>query len=215
MRRALVAVLLGSLALLVSPTPAFAHAEMTSSTPRNGAQLTSAPKSIIITFGEAVELETAAIVDRNGVVLPSQSVISGARLTVTPKSALAKGMFAVTWQVLSDDGHHVAGAISFTVATANTAGKPASLSLTPAVKAQISAPFVGYRTITFTSTAKSGEVLLSSPTLPGPITWQVTGNGRLAKASGVVPFPGSWGIEASLLSGQTDFVVVKGSQSFG
>jgi methionine-rich copper-binding protein CopC len=214
MRKALVAVLLGSLALLVSPTPAFAHAELVTSSPRNGSQLLLAPRNITLTFGEDVALDTAQILDQSAVVVPATAVLSGSRLTVTPSEKLANGRYAVSWQVTSEDGHVVAGAIAFTIKVANPPGQPTTLALLPAIKARISSPQVGARTITFASKAKSGEVLLTNDALPGPITWRVTGNGKLAKASGVIPFAGTWAIEASLFAGALDFVVAKGTQTF-
>ncbi len=214
MRKALVAVLLGSLALLVSPTPAFAHAELESSSPRNGSQLTVAPKTITLTFGEEIALAAAQILDQSGNQVPARAAASGQRLTLIPEDPLPSGRYAVGWQVTSADGHAVAGAISFTIAIANPPGKATTLVLKPAVAARVSAALVGARTITFASKAKSGEVLLTNAALPGPITWRITGNGKLAKASGVIPFAGTWAIEASLFAGALDFVVAKGTQTF-
>lgn len=214
MRKALAAVLLSSLALLVSPAPAFAHAELESSSPRNGSQLTATPKNITLTFGEDIALTAAQILDQSGNEIPAEAAASGSRLKFIPKQPLPNGRYAVGWRLTSADGHVLAGAISFTVNIANLPGKATSLVLKPAVAARVSASLVGARTITFASKAKSGEVLLTNAALPGPITWRITGNGKLAKASGVIPFAGTWNIEVSLFAGALDFVVAKGTHTF-
>ncbi len=214
MRKALAAVLLGSLALLVSPTPAFAHAELVTSSPRNGSQLLVVPKNITLNFGENVSLVKAQILDQTGATVPSTASLAGSHLTVTPNWSLPNGRYSVSWQVTSDDDHTVAGAIAFTVKIGNPRGKPTALALIPAVKAHVSAAAVGARTITFVSKAKSGEVLLTNDALPGPITWRVTGDGKIARASGVIPIAGVWTIEASLFAGAIDFLVAKGTQTF-
>ena len=119
MRKALAAVLLGSLALLVSPTPAFAPAELVTSSPRNGSQLLVVPKTITLNFGENVSLVKAQILDQTGATVPSTASLAGSHLTVTPNWSLPNGRYSVSWQVTSDDDHTVAGAIAFTVKIGN------------------------------------------------------------------------------------------------
>ena len=84
MRLALVAAVLGSLALLVNPTPAFAHADVQVSSPRNGAELSVAPKKVVITFTEAVTSATWHAISDDG------HLISGA-LAFTVGKATPRG----------------------------------------------------------------------------------------------------------------------------
>ncbi len=213
MRRALGAVLLGSLILLVSPAVAHAHADVTSSIPRNGAVVTTAPATITVTFGEPVTLDTQkpAIVNGAGVSLESTATMSGTRLIITPSRALSQGNYAVTWHVVSDDGHPVAGAISFTVGKPGPRGAKVAITTTPAVGTVLNGRRTGPLTVTFARAATSGEVVWTNPALPEPIIWKVTGSGRTASATGVLPVAGTWTMTADLVGKDYSIVVVKGS----
>lgn len=213
MRRALGAALLGSLIIMVNPAVAHAHADVTSSSPRNGAQVASAPKVITVTFGEPVTLDDQkpAIVNNAGAVVPSSATMSGTRLTVTPSRSLARGSYAVTWHVVSDDGHPVSGAISFTVGKPGPRGPRIALSTTPAVPTVLSGSRSGPLTVTFAHPATSGEVEWTNPHLLEPITWHVVGAGRTSSASGVLPVAGTWTMTATLEGKDYSIVVLKGS----
>jgi methionine-rich copper-binding protein CopC len=207
-----VAAVLGSLVLLVNPTPAFAHADVHASSPRNGAQLKVAPKSIVITFSEDVTLGAKAptILGNTGAAVASTSAINGPRLTVTPLKPLGRGVSTVTWHVVSDDGHPVAGAIAFTVGSSGPRGQRISLVTMPRVPTSLNGNQPGSLTVTMATTARSGEVEWTSPTIPEPIVWRISGNGRTAKASGVLPLPGVWTMVATLMTQNYSVIVVKG-----
>lgn len=213
MRRALGAALLGSLIIMVSPAAAHAHADVTSSNPRNGAQLAVAPATITITFGEPVTLDAQrpAVVNSAGVTLPSTATLSGTRMILTPSRALSRGNYAVTWHVISDDGHPVAGAISFTVGKPGPRGTKVALTTTPAIGTVLSGRRTGPLTVTFAHAATSGEVEWTNPALPEPLTWAVTGSGRSATATGVLPVAGTWTMTADLVGKDYAIVVLKAS----
>ncbi len=206
------AAVLGSLILLVNPTPAFAHADVHASSPRNGAQLVSAPKSIVITFSEDITLGAQAptILSKTGTVLASTSAVNGPRLTVTPMKPLGRGVTSVTWHVVSDDGHPVAGAIAFTVGSSGPRGQRISLVTMPRVATSLNGNRAGSLTVTMVTKARSGEVEWTSPAIPEPIVWRVSGNGRTATARGVLPLPGVWTMEATLMTQDFSVIVVKG-----
>jgi hypothetical protein len=168
---------------------------------------------INVTFGEPVTLDEQepAIVDKAGIVVPSTATMSGTRLTVTPSRSLARGSYAVTWHVVSDDDHPISGAISFTVGTPGPRGSKVALSTTPAVPTVLSGRRSGPLTVTFAHPATSGEVEWTNPRLLEPITWHVVGAGRTSSASGVLPVAGTWTMTATLEGKDYSIVVIKGS----
>ncbi len=118
------------------PTTAWAHGALRRSEPAEGAHLTVAPRSLRLTFTEAVELNFA----RLALSGPDGAVALGA-LTLAPDSStvlvapvtgsLAAGAYTVAWQVAGEDGHPVRGQIRFMIApgaqglAAAPAGPPA------------------------------------------------------------------------------------------
>jgi len=213
MRLALVAAVLGSLALLVNPTPAFAHADVQVSSPRNGAELSVAPRKVVITFTEAVTLDSVAprLVDGAGRTVPSTTVMAGTVLTITPAKALASGITSATWKVISDDGHPISGALAFTVGKPTPRGQRTSIVTMPRIVTTLSGDRQGRLTLTMASRAKSGEVTWTSEAMPEPIIWTITGNGTTAKASGVLPLAGTWRMSAMLVTSSAEMVMPTGS----
>ena len=212
MRLAFVAAVLGSLALLVNPTPAFAHADVHTSSPRNGAQLTVAPKKIVVTFSEDVTLDAQApsLLDQDGRTLASNATIAGPVLTITPAKPLARGITTATWHIVSDDGHPMAGAIAFTIGTATPRGQRTPVTTMPRIATTLSGDLAGPLTVTMVSKARSGEVTWTSDALAEPIIWRLTGNGSAAKASGVLPFAGAWTMRAMLITSSSEMVMPSG-----
>ncbi len=108
-----------AIGLIVGAGPAAAHADLESTSPAAGTQLTSEPASVVLTFNEAVSLPARAII-----VLDSQSNRVDTGATTQPggnESAAAVGLrtglpdasYLVVWHVISDDGHPVSGNFTF------------------------------------------------------------------------------------------------------
>lgn len=105
-------------------SPAAAHAELLSITPANGAQLTSPPTKVQMTFSESVNLIEGGIrlVNDSGATVPtSEPTVRGSTLTWPMPAELPKGAYVITWRVVSSDGHPVSGASSFGIGTAAVA----------------------------------------------------------------------------------------------
>jgi methionine-rich copper-binding protein CopC len=211
MRKALVAAVLGSLLLLVSPAPAYAHADLIRSTPSNGSVIAKAPSTIRITFSEAVTLDDSSILDSSGSVEPSKGSMNGAVLTLTPASTLRPGITTALFTVTSDDGHQVDGAISFVIGKAPTRGAAQRLNTSPAIVTTLSGSHPGALTATFANKATSGEVMWTSPSLKGSLTWPVHAQGKTSQALGVLPFAGSWTMQATLISSKGALVITTGT----
>ncbi len=99
--------------------PASAHAELVDSDPAEGAVLATAPDTVTLTFNEAVRLtsQQIAVYDAQGEPVTSISGANGAVVTVdlAASADLPDGTYVVSWNVLSGDGHPIAGALTFAV----------------------------------------------------------------------------------------------------
>jgi copper transport protein len=119
--------LLATLAVLLSllfATPAAAHAELLSTTPANGDQLTRPPSEIQMTFSESVNLvdDGIRLVGHVGATVPTPEPTVDAQTVTWPMPAdLPEGPYIVTWRVVSSDGHPISGAFSFGIGTAAAA----------------------------------------------------------------------------------------------
>jgi copper transport protein len=109
---------------LLFASPAAAHAELVNITPANGAQLTSPPTEVRMTFTESVNLveDGIRLVNHVGATVATPDPTVRGRTIIWPMPAkLPEGPYVVTWRVVSSDGHPVSGAFSFGVGTAAVA----------------------------------------------------------------------------------------------
>ncbi|RCS61202.1 copper resistance protein CopC [Microbacterium sp. JB110] len=122
----LVAVLLGVLLAVGTGTlSASAHAELLGTTPEEGAMLEEAPSHAELRFNEPVQLIDGAIRLFPGdgstpLVLEARTVDS--TVTINLPDDLADGSYALSYRIVSADGHPIGGAIAFQIG----AGTPTS-----------------------------------------------------------------------------------------
>ncbi|MGK5698310.1 copper resistance CopC family protein, partial [Streptomyces sp. URMC 128] len=118
-RRALLLLLLTPLLYILAGAPqaAFAHTELVSSSPKDGADLKKAPGHLTLTFDEAVDLDDIRVLTVDGDRLPvSRSPRGGADAVRVALPAKEHGKLAVTWSVVdAEDGHASSGRIAFTI----------------------------------------------------------------------------------------------------
>ncbi|PKH43413.1 copper transport protein [Nocardioides alpinus] len=117
---ALVAAALVALALVLgNGAAASAHAELVETDPAEGSVVETAPETVTLTFSEAVRLtsQEIAVYDAQGEPVASTAGASGEEVTVdlTGAADLPDGTYVVSWNVLSGDGHPIAGALTFSV----------------------------------------------------------------------------------------------------
>ena len=210
MRKVIATAVLGSLIVLASATSASAHADMDASNPANGAVIAKAPTTIKLTFSEPVALNTVQLLDAQAKPVPSNAKVSGASVIVTPTTALPQGAVSTQWNVTSDDGHVVTGAVSFIIGRSPATGKPVAVATLPKVPTTLSGSKPGQLSISFTTRMSSGSVVWSNPSLAGPITWNATGNGHKVTAEGVLPFPGQWTMQSTLVGKNGSVLVTNG-----
>jgi copper transport protein len=121
-----VAAALVALALvLLGAAPAAAHAELVDTDPDEGAVVETAPSTVTLTFSEPVRLTSQEIVvyDSAGDPVPATAGANGTdvRVDLAGAADLADGTYVVSWNVLSDDGHPISGALTFSVGSPSAA----------------------------------------------------------------------------------------------
>jgi len=123
LRRAL-ALVLAALALALSALVAGAgiadaHAVLESTTPEQGSELTAAPTSVTLTFGEDVTVgpRSLAVINSAGDRVDDAHVTHpggrGDAVAIGLRSGLPKGSYSVVWRVVSADSHPVSGVFSY------------------------------------------------------------------------------------------------------
>ena len=139
MTRAWPAVLLfaAALWLMLASSPARAHASLVRSEPANASVLAQAPGAVTLSFNEDVTPTRIQIVEPDGRgIAPRAAHADGATLTVA-LPPLGEGSHAVSWHVISTDGHPVSGVLAFSVGTASARPAPASGPMPGALAAVI------------------------------------------------------------------------------
>jgi copper transport protein len=120
MRRA--ALLAVALAALAAPASALAHASLVREQPGLRQRLPAAPKEIVLTFDQPVDLVSDAVevLNEKGVDLAGAArVVKTRRELVAPiPRTLPTGAYTVRWRALSSDGHVVSGVYTFGVRAA-------------------------------------------------------------------------------------------------
>ena len=104
-----------ALLLLLTATPAFAHAKLVGSDPAANANIKS-PAMIKLTFSESLEpaFSTASLSDSAGKTLPVPKSVGGATITLLP-IGLKPGAYRVNWQAVGHDTHKLSGSFGFKV----------------------------------------------------------------------------------------------------
>jgi copper transport protein len=112
-------------ALGIGARVASAHASLLSTSPSAGEVLDEAPAEVLLVFDEGVDLRLGEVrlldgsgADVGGVGDAEHPNGDGTRVAATVPD-LADGSYIVSWKVVSDDGHPIAGAFTFQVGDVN------------------------------------------------------------------------------------------------
>lgn len=108
-------ILLATVFFVLLPLQALAHAQLRGAVPGSGAILDAAPAEVILTFNEPIAPLQARLFGPDGSVQDAESRAHGPDLIVTMPGGLAQGTHALSWRVVSDDGHPVGGTHVFSV----------------------------------------------------------------------------------------------------
>ncbi len=125
-RRIAAGLTLAAIATLAIATPASAHDQLISSTPATDEQLATPPESITMTFsGDLLVLDESLtgavvlVVDESGKDWVAGDVtVEGRTITAALAPEMPTAGYQVRWQVVSEDGHPIAGVVPFTVGDA-------------------------------------------------------------------------------------------------
>lgn len=106
--------------------PALAHADLASSTPKDGARLDTPPTTVELTFTEGLVQAKSSIrlVGPDGEVGTAKPARDGAKVIRLEDLALGPGEYTVKWTAGADDGHVERGTIRFTVTGAAPTSTP-------------------------------------------------------------------------------------------
>jgi methionine-rich copper-binding protein CopC len=116
-------------------TPAYAHAELTASTPAKGASLAAAPARVSLTFNEPVRLgaDPISVTGPGNVAWTvGKPTVAGAKITAPVQPTGPAGRYTLAYQVISADGDTVTGSVPFTLTTpaASTSTAPTTTTST-------------------------------------------------------------------------------------
>lgn len=134
MRALLLLLLLFAIAL---PGEATAHAALLATEPADGAVLEHLPPSFTLTFNEPVSPTALTMIGPAGQSLPlAAATLAGDAVTVPAPAVTATGTYALSWRVISSDGHPVGGTVVISVGAASrpgTAARPEAIDWPVAV----------------------------------------------------------------------------------
>lgn len=140
--RALGPVLLAVLLVGAGAAPASAHATLVSSDPAEGEVLPNSPGEVRFTFDEPVSLvaDGVQVFDADGEPVPATGSARDEIVVAEIPDELADGTYVVTWRIVSNDGHPVAGSLTFAIGTPSATVEPPKVGATtahPAVSAAV------------------------------------------------------------------------------
>jgi copper transport protein len=114
------------LSALCFATAALAHATLVAAEPADGAVVAQAPKMVHLRFNEAVTPAVINLIDAEGKTRDDiTSHVAGPSVFVTLPETLPRGTQIVSYRVVSQDGHPVAGSLLFSIGevTRETSGQ--------------------------------------------------------------------------------------------
>src|SRR5258705_13380526 len=118
---------LASLAALLSAlciaSAAWAHATLLSSEPADGSVLTLPPKVVQLHFNESVAPAVIGVIDAGGKARDVATRAAGQSVLIVLPDDLPQGTQIVSYRVVSQDGHPVAGSVGVSIG-AVTGGAP-------------------------------------------------------------------------------------------
>jgi copper transport protein len=109
-------IILPILLWLCMAVTAHAHASLHMTEPRDGSVVAVAPASIKLFFSEPVSPTRLMITMPDGSSAALERFVANGRVVeIEPPADPAKGTYLVSWRVVSEDGHPVAGTIVFSI----------------------------------------------------------------------------------------------------
>jgi copper transport protein len=178
-------------ALPTSPSAAFFHASLRSSSPAAGSRLDRAPAQIRLVFSEEIEpsLGSIRLIDPTG--RATQLAASGdprdvSALVAAAPAGLSNGIYHVEWRIVSEDGHPMNGSFEFTIAASVGASAPSAAALSAPTRIPETTAVLPPSAPAAASTAQSPSALEGALVLPAVL--RGLGMGTLAALAGLLGF---------------------------
>ncbi|MHC2334365.1 copper resistance CopC/CopD family protein [Bradyrhizobium sp. USDA 4454] len=123
--KASLAALLSALFLVLClATSAHAHAVLIGAEPADGSVVTEAPKTVVLRFNEAVAPTAVSFLDAAGKPRDVAFRAADQSVMVTLPAGLPQGTQVVSYRVVSQDGHPVAGSLLFSIGVVTGSAAP-------------------------------------------------------------------------------------------
>ncbi|WP_271199201.1 copper resistance protein CopC [Methylopila turkensis] len=191
MRDRAAAYVVAAVLLLVSASAAFAHASLVRAEPADGSVSAAAPARVALVFSEPVSpIALRLIAPDGGAETLERFAVKGTTLEIQPPAGLTPGTYALSWRVVSEDGHPVGGTVAFSIGAPSASGAPAAEAADGAVRAAIWAAKVAFYAALFFGVGGAFAVAwLGAPSRSGARV------AAAAMAAGVVVAPLSLGLQ--------------------
>ncbi len=121
--RILLALLLTAMCIALGPRDAQAHATLITAEPADGAVLQQAPNRIVLHFTEPVAPLVLRLTGPKGAANLKTFEVRHQAVEITPPQGLGPGTYALSWRVVSADGHPISGSVVFSIGSSQ-AGRP-------------------------------------------------------------------------------------------
>ncbi|KQZ33463.1 copper resistance protein CopC [Mesorhizobium sp. Root552] len=113
-------------AVILAPNPAAAHAALIKAEPADGTVIATSPSAFSLTFSEPVSPLVLTLLQPDGSSLAlTSSRLDSQTVVIANPQPLASGTHVLSWRVVSEDGHPVAGSLLFSVGAPSAAPQPA------------------------------------------------------------------------------------------
>jgi len=119
------------LSALCIASAAWAHATLLSSEPADGSVLTQPPKMVQLHFNESVAPAVIGVIDAGGKARDVATRAVGQSVLIVLPDDLPTGTQIVSYRVVSQDGHPVAGSMVFSIGAVTGAAPPAKAGALP------------------------------------------------------------------------------------
>lgn len=126
-----IATLAALLTALCFATGALAHATLVAAEPADGSVVVQPPKTLQLRFNEAVAPAVVSLIDAAGKTRDVTARAVDQTILVTLPDDLPDGTQVVSYRVVSQDGHPVAGSLMFSIGTVTGGAAPAGSVVVP------------------------------------------------------------------------------------
>ena len=108
--------------LVVAPSSAAAHSSRVETNPSDGATLKALPAEATVTFDEAPKTADVVLARPDGKVDKLKTEVAGSTIKAHLPADGPRGVYTLSYRVVSADGHPVSGSITFGVTTGPAPG---------------------------------------------------------------------------------------------